>query len=210
MAAINRIFFILFWIITCSFLSSCFYFPLRVAGDELFPTARTAAPSALWMRSFCRQGRGGDKIVTQSYCQTVRRIQSFRIIFHSEHTFEHGSHLFLRRSAYARNGLFDSPGGVFEYGYLPVKRGGHRYTLCAAEFQHALYVLSEEGRFKGHLVRSIRFDKARYPFENMMQLCIGIGAGAPVRYPPWRYTTRCCPSLRAHRSPYGSSRGLSP
>ena len=127
------------------------------------------------MRSFCRQGRGGDKIVTQSYCQTVRRIQSFRIIFHSEHTFEHGSHLFLRRSAYTRNGLFDSPRGVFEYGYLPVKRGGHRHTLCAAEFQHALYVLSEEGRFKGHLVRSIRFDKARYPFENMMQLCIGIG-----------------------------------
>ena len=59
---------------------------------------------------------------------------------------------------------------IFVYRHSVVYGGSNGSSLSPSEFQHRLYVFSEERSLNGHFIGKIGVDDASHPFENMSKL----------------------------------------
>ena len=91
-------------------------------------------------------------------------------MFYFQNIFQHARHLFLGGVAIAANCFFDLFGHVFSNIELIDHAGSDRDTLCAAQFQHGLYIFPEKRSFNGHLCRLVQANQILYLLEDITQL----------------------------------------
>ena len=83
-----------------------------------------------------------------------------------EHSLQHAGYLLFGCAAVASDGHLDFAGLVFGDGNVAHDGGGDGYSLGAAQLEHGLDVLSEEGGLDGHLVGMVGVDDAGDALED--------------------------------------------
>ena len=151
--------------------SLVYYLPLIRSGWDEMNSAQLLLPVRPPPRAFLR-GDGSIRPMTEHWemvaygdGQPVRRVEMRRQFGHMEHAFEQGSYLFLRGRPSSGDRLLDPAGRVFRDGQPPAQRGGHSDSLRPSEFEHALHVRAEKGRFERRLVGRVGVDQLTDAFE---------------------------------------------
>src|ERR1700759_2655912 len=98
-------------------------------------------------------------MVTDGYGKGIRRIVQDGDRGEREQALQHLPYLILSGAAIPGDGLFYPRRGIFCYRDTGLDGGGDGHPLRAAQFEHALYVLSEERGFDGEFMGAIPRDE---------------------------------------------------
>ena len=110
-------------------------------------------------------------MVAESGCEAVGGVKfaGHLILRDLQVALYHACDLLLGGSAVAGDGLLDTHRDVFGDGDIAREGCRHRHTLGAAELEHTLDVLPEEGGFDSQLVRVEFIDEALHPLEDALE-----------------------------------------
>lgn len=113
-------------------------------------------------------------MMAKGHSECIGGIEVFRAVFKRKKGLEHFHHLLLIRIAVTGYGLFNFFGRVFrDFQSVPhSRRDGH--TLCPSEFQHTLYIFSEEGGFNRKIGGFILRDQSADRIKDQLQPLITI------------------------------------
>ena len=110
-------------------------------------------------------------------------IREHALVGDVEHALHEGGHLFFRRRAAPRDGLFDLRRGVFVNRYLAGDGGGDDYALRPAEFEHRLHIFAEKRCLDRQFVGMKRIDHAHDALVDASEFEVNIAHLAQIDHP---------------------------
>ena len=117
-------------------------------------------------------------MVAEGYGECVGGVHVMGVLREGEGVLQHLQHLLFSGVATAGDGLLYFAGGILGGLQSVYHGGGYGYALCAAQLEHALHVLAEEGGFNGYCGGTVLEDEGLYLLEDELEaLGVVFGAG---------------------------------